>query len=211
MAEKGTPRLARAPDIIGDELLLDELQRRVDQARDSISQTANEIKDTAVHRYEAVKGRVAETIEETLDWREQFRQRPVAWSLAAIGAGFITGYLIAAMLDAASDDDDHAEDKRDSAPATPRAYAGQPILGAAVRSNPRTEIHDPEKESRRGLFERFQETQAYDRLRGEASALGNRFADEVAQTAKEILLPAAVRIITDNILKITRGLISFFF
>ena len=190
MTEKGTPRLARAHDAIDDELLKEELQRRLDKARESISQTVTEIKDTVVHRYESVKDRVSETLEETLDWREQFRQRPVTWSLGAIGVGFITGYWIAA-----SDDSDHDDEPHDYAPETPHAYAAKPILGATAASSPGRRIEEREEESHRGLLERFQETQAYHHLEAEASALANRFVDEVSQTAKEVLLPAAVGVI----------------
>jgi hypothetical protein len=175
MAEKGTPRSARAQDPAGDELLRDELQRRLDHARDSISQTVSGIKDNAAHRYKSVKENVSERLE-TLDWREQFRERPATWTLGAIGVGFITGYMIAAVLDAGSDDDDREDQQHDSAPVTPQ-------------------IRKLEKAAHRGLFKRFQETEAYHRIETEGSALGNRLIDEAAQTAKEVLLPAAIRLI----------------
>src|SRR6266576_3828321 len=94
MADEGTLGLARASDYSTEDLSKAELQRRMDEARDSISQTVTEIKDTVVHQYEAVK----ETINETLDWREQFKKRPVAWSAGALGVGFFVGYGIAATI-----------------------------------------------------------------------------------------------------------------
>src|SRR5882762_10775889 len=93
MADEGTLGLARASDH-SEELSKAELQRRMDEARDSISQTVTEIKDTVVNQYESVK----ETISETLDWREQFKKQPVAWSAGAVGAGFIAGYGLAAVI-----------------------------------------------------------------------------------------------------------------
>jgi hypothetical protein len=41
---------------------------------------------------------VRESISETLDWREQFRKRPVAWSVGALSVGFMTGYCLAATF-----------------------------------------------------------------------------------------------------------------
>jgi hypothetical protein len=41
-----------------------------------------------------------------------------------------------------------------------------------------------------GLFERFKETPAYDRLQTEVSTLGNRFIEELSSTAHNVVLPA---------------------
>jgi len=89
--------------------------------------------------------------------REQFRERPAGWTLGAIGAACHC-YLIAAMLDAGSDDDDR-EDQQHDAPITPQ-------------------IRKLEKETHPSLFKRFQETQAYHRIETEAFTLSNRLVDE---------------------------------
>src|SRR5919112_2819633 len=94
MAEERTLGLARAQDYTAEEPSKEELQRRMDEARDSITNTVSEIKETVANQVQAVK--------DTLDWREQFRKRPVAWSAAALGAGFATGYCIAGYV---KDDD----------------------------------------------------------------------------------------------------------
>src|SRR6267154_4302789 len=94
MADEGTLGLSRVAEHSADDLSKAELQRRMDEARDSISQTVTEIKDTVVHQYEAVK----ETINDTLDWRAQVKKRPVVWSAGAAGGGFLIGYTIAALL-----------------------------------------------------------------------------------------------------------------
>jgi hypothetical protein len=95
MAEDRTLAIARATDTTDDDdLTKEELQRRMEQARESITQTVTEIKDTVVNQYESVK----ETINDTLDWREQFRKRPVAWSVGALSVGFLTGYCIAGTV-----------------------------------------------------------------------------------------------------------------
>ncbi len=87
MAEERTLGLARAHDKLAEEPSKEELQRRLGEARDSISNTVTEIKETVANQVQAVK--------DTLDWREQFKKRPVAWSAGALGVGFCVGYCIA--------------------------------------------------------------------------------------------------------------------
>jgi hypothetical protein len=95
MAEETTLATARSLDTSDDdEVTKAELQRRMEQARETITQTVTEIKDTVTNQYQSVK----ESISETLDWREQFRKRPVAWSVGALSVGFVTGYCIAATV-----------------------------------------------------------------------------------------------------------------
>ena len=188
MAEEGTLGLARAHDTSGDEPSKEELQRRMDEARDSISQTVTEIKDTVVHQYESVK----DTISETLDWREQFKKQPVAWSVGAVGAGFLAGYGLAAVIKGPSNGYDRQEEHYGYAAS---AYEAQSVRGAPASTGHRSRVESDDEESGPGLLERIQETQAFDRLRSEAAAVGNRLVDEVSKTAQEVLLPAAVGMI----------------
>jgi hypothetical protein len=93
MAEERNLGTARALDTAGDEdRTKAELQRQMEEARESISNTVNEIKDTVTTQYQHVR----ESVSEALDWREQFRKRPVAWSVGALSVGFIVGYGVAA-------------------------------------------------------------------------------------------------------------------
>ena len=71
-----------------------ELQRQMDETRESIAQTVTEIKDTVTDQYQSVKDSVAET----LDWREQFRKHPGAWSLGALSIGYVVGTSLMASL-----------------------------------------------------------------------------------------------------------------
>ena len=71
-----------------------QLQRQMEEAREEISQTVAEIKETVTDQYESVK----ESVSETLDWREQFRKHSVAWSLGALGLGYIVGSGLAASF-----------------------------------------------------------------------------------------------------------------
>ncbi len=67
-----------------------ELQRRMDEARDSISETVAEIKDVVSENYESVKT----TISGVTEWREQFQKEPLVWSMGALAAGFALGYTL---------------------------------------------------------------------------------------------------------------------
>jgi hypothetical protein len=181
MAEERTLGLARARETTDrEELSKEELQRRMEEARDSISNTVTEIKETVAQQVETVK--------EALDWREHFKKRPVAWSLGALGVGFVAGYGIAAAIKG----EPSAEE--DFVPSTAHVYAGQPILGPsqpeAVGSSVSTA--NGEKDEGPSLLERFRETSAYERLSKEVASLGDRLIDELSSTAQKVVLPAVL-------------------
>ena len=96
MAEEGTLAQARASSERGDEDVpsKEELQRRMDEARDAITQTVTEIKETVTNQYYSVK----ETVTDALDWRHHFRKNPVAFSVGALSAGFLVGYALAGTI-----------------------------------------------------------------------------------------------------------------
>ena len=187
MAEERTLGVARAREVAEEDLSKEELQLRMEEARDSITQTVTEIKETVVHQYENVK--------DALDWREQFKKRPVAWSLGAAGVGFCVGYCIAATIK-------DEESQSDRVSSEDHAYASQPITGrsytplsasldAAEKANG--------KDEGPGLIERFKETRAFDRLQQEVGTLGDRLVEELSTTAQTVILPALIRKIRDLI------------
>ena len=189
MVEEGTLGLARSKQSSdqglskpGQDSSKDELQHRMEVARESISHTVDEIKDTVVNQYESVK----ETISNTLDWHEQVKRRPVIWSAGALGAGFVVGYGVAAMVKGEG-----------NGPA--QRYEHNPMKRATLtapttsQGNARAARREEAQEGpRSGFIDRIQETQAYDRLKQEAAVVGNRFVDEISKKAQEIILPAAV-------------------
>ena len=67
-----------------------QLQRRMDDARESISRTVGEIKETVEDQYATAK----DAISGILDWRADFQQNPVVWSVGALSAGFALGYTV---------------------------------------------------------------------------------------------------------------------
>ena len=73
------------------ELTKEEMQRRMEEARRSITDTVEEIKETVEDQYASVKA----TVTGILDWREQFAQEPLLWSIGALTAGFALGYTLA--------------------------------------------------------------------------------------------------------------------
>ena len=187
MAEERTLGLARAQEYSSsDEPSKEELQRRLDVTRDSISQTVTEIKETVANQVQAVK--------DTLDWREQFKRRPVAWSAGALGVGFLTGYCLAATFK----DDDYRRYSSaiDRFGEEEKSYAAQPVLGAhaAYAAAMPTSAAKSGNGSHEGpgFFERMSNTPAYEKVKNEAANVGNAVVQELANTAKQVVLPALI-------------------
>ncbi|HKP71898.1 MAG TPA: hypothetical protein VJT82_03105 [Pyrinomonadaceae bacterium] len=239
MAEERTLGTARAPetDTTDDEstnLTKEELQRRMDEARESITQTVTEIKDTVTNQYQNVR----ESISQSLDWREQYRRRPVAFSVGALGVGALLGYGVGGAVfgggaemperyyEAEGEGDYDENGEQHVRTPTERAYAAQAITGGSygssayappsqpqqsesdeAQSRPSyssgyeqslasTASSEPDKPS---LFERFKETQAYDRLQAEVATLGSRAVEELSKTAQSVVLPALLGKLKDLI------------
>ena len=184
MVEEGTLALARSNESSGplakpgEDSSKDELQHRMEAARESISNTVDEIKDTVVNQYESVK----ESVSQTLDWHEQVKRRPVAWSAGALGAGFIVGYGVAAVVKGPP----QISLSRERSRARINTAAASEINGPKPRQN------ETDEDSGSGLIQRIKETPAYDRVKSEAGVIGNRFVDEISKKAQEVVLPAAL-------------------
>ena len=184
MAEERTLGIARAQDYTAGEPSKEELQRRMETARDSISNTVTEIKETVANQVQAVK--------DTLDWREQFKKRPVAWCAGALGVGFSLGYCIANYAK-----DDEEEYRYSSAidqfgEESNRYYASQSMAGAAMspqvglRAREGNGSHD----SGPGFFQKVASTHAFERVKDEAGNIGDAIVQELSKTAKTVVLPA---------------------
>lgn len=227
MAEERNLSLASAPAAAADEdATKAELQRRMDEARESISQTVTEIKETVMTQYQQVR----ETISDTFDWREQYKRRPVPFTAGAFGVGILLGYSVANALKSDRDETEFDAEESferiergfDQLQDEPRAYASQAITGAAVSRASRASAADVGPESRPlysasyapapaaaaslaeepqgpGIVARFKETRAYDRLQGELSTLGDRVVDELSKTAQTVVVPALLNKLKDLI------------
>ena len=184
MADEGTLGLARAEDRVSDEPSKAELQRRLDETRDSISNTVSEIKETVANQVQAVK--------ETLDWREQFKRRPLAWSIGAAGVGFLAGYGIAAALKGDRGDYERAIDYYGE---QARSYAPSPILGQPQDQSARSAEEEEDKGP--GILSRLSNSVAYDKVKTEAANIGDQFLHELANTAKVLVIPAVIKSVKD--------------
>lgn len=90
MAEERAVESAAAEQAVERRRAKAQLQRRMNEARDSISHTVEEIKGTVEDQYAAVK----KTVDGVLDWRAQFQKDPIVWSVGALSAGFALGYTL---------------------------------------------------------------------------------------------------------------------
>jgi hypothetical protein len=133
-------------------------------------------------QYKAVK----KTASESLDWRKQVRRRPVAWGLGALGAGFIAGYGIAAALKWGRD---RHQPESDYVPSVPHAYAAGPVIGDGLAAGAPGSVKEREAAKGSSLFERFKDTPAYDRIKHEATSLGEHFVVEISNTTKQVVFP----------------------
>jgi hypothetical protein len=237
MAEERNLGPARAPEDADDaDSTKAELQRRMDEARESISQTVTEIKDTVVNQYQQVK----ENISDTLDWREQYRRHTIPFTVGAFAVGALVGYGVVGAFTSGGDnyDEEEAFDRIDAGfdRAVARSYASAPVLGRSSSSSSAEADEDvgpetrpsyagsypasaarqpqgfasaprpapPEEEEEEepkgpGMFERFKETKAYDKLQGELSTLGERFVEELSRTAQVVIVPALLGKLKDLI------------
>lgn len=66
------------------------LQRELRQTRESMTETVDDIKEIATEQYRNVK----QSIDGVMDFREQFQNEPLVWSLGALSAGFALGYTM---------------------------------------------------------------------------------------------------------------------
>src|SRR4029078_4829705 len=173
MAEERTLVLARARDTVetfDEQPSKEELQRRMEEARDSITNTVTEIKDNVAQQYENVK--------DALDWREHFKRQPVAWSLGAAGVGFFVGYGIASAIKGDDDEDYYSSSTAEYASAAAFA-APAPAMRDRLSDSVALESSKANgKDDGPGLLERFRETSAYEKLSEEAGSLGNRLVEE---------------------------------
>jgi ElaB/YqjD/DUF883 family membrane-anchored ribosome-binding protein len=121
------------------------LQRRMEEARESISQTVTEIKDTVVNQYQQVK----ENISDTLDWREQYRRHTLPFTLTAFAVGTFVGYTVMGAFKGDGGEEDYEEDGAfdrveqgfdRGLKGSARSYAAQPVLGAASAGASREDV-----------------------------------------------------------------------
>ena len=189
MAEERTLGLARAHEQTSEEPSKEELQRRMGEARDSITNTVSEIKETVANQVQAVK--------DTLDWREQFKRRPVVWSAAALGVGFCTGYCIAGYAKGESPEYHSAIDRYndESRHYTSQGFASQGLASGSPLASP-SALHvrqgNGTHDSGPNFFQKIANTPAFEKVKSEAGNIGDAVVQELSNTAKTVVLPALI-------------------
>jgi hypothetical protein len=66
------------------------IQRQLRRTRESMAETVEDIKEIATEQYKSVK----QTVDGVLNFRQQFQNEPLVWSLGALSAGFALGYTM---------------------------------------------------------------------------------------------------------------------
>src|ERR1051325_6088486 len=133
MAEERNLGLVRASEDSSDvDPTKAELQRRMEEARESISQTVSEIKDTVVTQYQQVR----ETISDTLDWREQYKRHTLPFTVGAFAAGALIGYTVMGAFKGDGEDDDEEFERDEQRSEDLRPYAASPVVGRARSASP---------------------------------------------------------------------------
>jgi len=178
MAEERTLGLARVQESAQEDVSKEELQRRMGEARDSISHTVTEIKETVANQVQAVK--------DTLDWREQFKKRPIAWSAGAAGVGFLVGYCVAARV---KGEPERSEVTEYYAPRA-KSYPSQPRTSSASAQTSLSNDKEKGHNGGPGFLEKLSHTPAFGRVKDEASSIGDAFVKELGKTATQVVLPA---------------------
>jgi hypothetical protein len=91
MSTETSARSAKSTTEAGDrEPTKGELERQMELTRESLAETIGEIKETVEQEFASAK----QTVSGVLDYREQFKNEPLVWSLGALSAGFALGYTL---------------------------------------------------------------------------------------------------------------------
>jgi hypothetical protein len=88
--ESATRRAKPVAETVDHEPTKRELERQMQLTRESLAETIGEIKETVEQEYASAK----RTVSGVLDYREQFKNEPLVWSLGALSAGFALGYTV---------------------------------------------------------------------------------------------------------------------
>ena len=178
---------ARGPRSGDEELLQDDIRRRVEAARESVAETVGEIREAATEKYDSIRDAVGE-----FDWRAEVKKRPAAWSLGALGVGLLAGCAVSGAIKRAR----RRDRRREYVPSVPHAYAAQPIIGehdvsAGAQTLPPESVSRHEREVVE--VDNAKASDAADHVRRELTSLRDRFIDELSAVAHEVLLPALIR------------------
>lgn len=140
-----------------------ELQRRLDETRSSITSTVWEIKRTMADEYENVR----ESVSETLDWRTQVGRYPIAFSLGALTLGFLLGAGAKYVVEGERPHNGHIR-----RPEVEAIAGGTVTGGTLVRSIEHSEL--------------------YNQVTHGLSDIANHLVNELVRVGRDVLIPSLV-------------------
>jgi len=199
MADERSLGVARARES-GEESSSLDLEHRMDEARESITDAVSEINEASVNQDDSVADHNAGVS----GWDEHLRKHPIAFGLGALGVGLLVGYGLAGIIEGEDESDSDPEDIHEAhvqiEGGGPSAFTDHHSYAAHARAVARVDEDDSAlREHKPGIIGRFKETRAYDRLHEEVSDLGSRFVDGLADTARSVVLPAIIGTIREFI------------
>lgn len=156
-----------------------ELQRRLHDTRNSITETVAEMKSTMNTQYNTAKDRAVES----LDWKLQMRKYPVAACLGALAVGYLAGRGLASATDEHEDE----------------------YIGSGIQEHDFTTMHGSSHvpEPRHSITERIIPPQARARMASRVEdVLGNlteHFLGELTRVGREVVVPGIIGAITSKL------------
>lgn len=181
-----------APEEPGHETSAEELQRLLTAKRESITQTVEEIKMTMHSGYQDTK----EKVSETMDWRVQMRQHPLAAVAGALALGFAAGQLLGRMT--SSDENlSRSGSRRRSMGSAPTFGAGAslaPATGSGFESTSRD--RDEHREPRHIIPPAFK-ARVGGRVEEVLSDIAENFLSEVSRVGRDVIVPTIVTNLTN--------------
>lgn len=163
--------LENRPEYGAGEPSPDELQRQLEQTRESISNTVTEIQDTMTHEYENVK----DEISETLDWRLQIERHPFAFTIGAMAIGMLLGRGIAQSLGGSSEPYDYSD-----------------TMSHPVEREEGESLTSRMRERTGGMMNSIANSNAVHQLQDGMSTVVNELVSELVRVGRETVIPTVV-------------------
>ncbi|MGI8907811.1 MAG: hypothetical protein ACR2IE_15125 [Candidatus Sumerlaeaceae bacterium] len=157
-----------------------ELQRRLQDTRQSLTHTVEEMKTTMNTQYHQVKDRATQS----LDWKLQMQKYPIAACLGALAVGFLAGRTLGESV--GDDDDDYMIDHREHEHDFTSMHGSSRVPSTA-----------------RGLTEKILPPQTRARMASRVEdVLGNlteQFLGEITRVGRDVVVPGLIGALTSRL------------
>jgi hypothetical protein len=154
-----------------------ELQRRLQETSQSITQTVGEMKTTMNTQYQHAKDRAMDSI----DWRVQMRRYPIAAAVGALGIGFLVGRSLGHY----SEEEEYIGSSHGREPDFTTLHGSS--LAPSSSSGSRS-IVSPQVRSRLSS-----------RVEGVLSDLAENFLNELTRVGRDVVVPSVIGAITNKL------------